>query len=194
MGRGEGSGGVGGLLPLVPRGSLPYDYGGSVQGLPLQSSGWMPGCPCSGLTGFCAPWGLLVAWVWWPSLPASDCWGGMGFVTLYTYTLITRHGYHVGPVSCVSQVHAHTHTFISPVACSQGSCCVILWFEVIYIHSCVVCDCCFLCCFFCVFVFSLLVCFKVLLVALRLDSPQRPWIVFCFVFTCVAAGCLVFHC
>jgi len=48
--------------------------------------------------------------------------------------------------------------------------------------------------FFCLCVFSLVVCFQVLLVALRLDSPQRPWIVFCFVFTDVAAGCLVFHC
>jgi len=48
--------------------------------------------------------------------------------------------------------------------------------------------------FVCLFlVFSLLVYFQVLLVALRLDSPQRPWIVFCFVFTGVAAGCLVFH-
>ena len=41
-------------------------------------------------------------------------------------------------------------------------------------------------------VFSLLVCFQVLLVALRLDSPLRPWIVVCFIFTGVAAGCLVF--
>jgi len=29
-------------------------------------------------------------------------------------------------------------------------------------------------------------------VALRLDSPQRPWSVVGFVFTDVAAGCLVF--
>ena len=43
-----------------------------------------------------------------------------------------------------------------------------------------------------VFVFSVLVCFQVLLVALRLDSPQRAWIVVCFVFTGVAAGCLFF--
>jgi len=64
---------VGGLLPLVPGGPLPYAYGGSVQELPLQSFGWMCGCPCGGLPGFCAPWGLLVAWVLWPSLPASDC-------------------------------------------------------------------------------------------------------------------------
>ena len=42
------------------------------------------------------------------------------------------------------------------------------------------------------FVFSLLVCFQVLLVAIRLDSQQKPWIVVCFVFTGVAAGCLVF--
>jgi len=46
--------------------------------------------------------------------------------------------------------------------------------------------------FVCMFVFSLLVCFQVLLVAIRLDSPQRPWIVACFFFTGVAAGCLVF--
>ena len=118
------------------------------------------------------------------------------FLALYTYTLITKHGYHVGPVPCVLHVHAHTHTSISPVACSLSSCCVILWFEVIYIHSCVVCDCCYLCFFVCLcvclfFCFSLLVCFQVLLVAQRLDSPQT-WIVFCFVFTGVAAGCLVF--
>jgi len=52
----------------------------------------------------------------------------------------------------------------------------------------------FVCLHVCLFVFSQLVCFQVLLVALRLDSPQRPWIVFCLVFTGVAAGCLVFHC
>jgi len=32
----------------------------------------MRGCPCGGLPGFCAPLGLLVAWVFWPSLTASD--------------------------------------------------------------------------------------------------------------------------
>ena len=42
-----------------------------------------------------------------------------------------------------------------------------------------------------VFVFSLLVCLQVLLVEIRLDSQQRLWIVVCFVFTGVAAGCLV---
>jgi len=46
--------------------------------------------------------------------------------------------------------------------------------------------------FVCAFVFSLLVCFQMLLVVLRLDSPQRPWSVVCFVFTGVAAGCLFF--
>ena len=68
-----GPGEVGGLLPLVPGGPLPYAYEGSVRGLPLQSSGWMRGCPCGGLPGYCAPLGLLVAGVLWPSLPASDC-------------------------------------------------------------------------------------------------------------------------
>ena len=93
-------------------------------------------------------------------------------------------------------MHTHTKVFISPVACSLSSCRVFLCFQVIYIHSCVICDCRYLCLFLfvCVCVFSLLVCFQVLLVALRMDSPQRPWIVFCFVFTGVAAGCLVFHC
>jgi len=164
-----GGWGLAGSVGCCPgsRGASPYAYGGSVRRLPLQFSGWMRGCPCGGLPGFCTPWGLLVAW---PSLLASDCWGGLWIVALYTYTLITKHGYHVG-VPCVSQVHAHTHTrarthtFISPVACSLSSWCVILWFEVIYIHSCVVLDCCYLC------FFSLLVCFQVLLVALRLDSP-----------------------
>ena len=52
--------------------------------------------------------------------------------------------------------------------------------------------CACFCLFVCLFVFSLLVCFQVLLVAIRLDSQQRPWIVVCFVFTGVAAGCLVF--
>ena len=46
--------------------------------------------------------------------------------------------------------------------------------------------------FVCLCGFSLLVCFQMLLVELRLNSPQRPWIVICFVFTGVAAGCLVF--
>ena len=52
--------------------------------------------------------------------------------TWHTYTLITKHGYHVCPVPWVLHVHAHTHThaFISPVACSLSSCCVILWFQV----------------------------------------------------------------
>ena len=48
------------------------------------------------------------------------------------------------------------------------------------------------CFFVCVFFFSLLVYFQMLLVALRLDSPQRPWSVVGLVFTGVAAGCLVF--
>ena len=83
-----GPGGVGGSLPLVPGGPLPRACGGSFRGLPLRSSGWMRGCPCGGLPGFCAPWGLLVAWVFWPSQPASDCWGGAvdcGSVHLYTH-------------------------------------------------------------------------------------------------------------
>ena len=73
----------------------------------------------------------------------------------YPALLITKHGYHVGPVPCVLHVYAHAHTFISPVACSLSSWCVILWFEAIYIHSCVVCDCRYLCFFLfvCVFVF-----------------------------------------
>ena len=63
--------------------------------------------------------------------------------------------------------------------------------QVIYIPSCVVCDCCYWCLFLfvCVLVFSLIVYFQALLVAIRLDSPQR--IVVGFVFTGVAAGCLV---
>ena len=44
------------------------------------------------------------AWVW--DLLSSSLW----IVALYTYTLITKHGYHVGPVPCVLHVHAHTHT------------------------------------------------------------------------------------
>ena len=83
----RGPGGVSGLLPLVPGGPLPHAYGGSLRGLPLLSSGWMRGCPCGGLPGFCAPWGLLVALVLWPSLPASDCLGGGG-CGLWLCTLI----------------------------------------------------------------------------------------------------------
>jgi len=51
-----------------------------------------------------------------------------------------------------THAHTHTHTRIHscPVACSLRSCCVVLWFEVIYIHGCVVCDCSFLC-LFCLF-------------------------------------------
>jgi len=53
------------------------------------SGGWMRGCPCGALPGFYdAPWGLLVAWVLEPSLPASDCWGVA--------------------VSYILHVHAHT--------------------------------------------------------------------------------------
>ena len=37
-------------------------------------------------------------------------WGGLWIVALYTYTLITKHGCHVGPVPWVLHVHAHTHT------------------------------------------------------------------------------------
>ena len=81
----QGPGWLGGLLPLVPGEPLPYAYGGSVRGLPLQSSGWMRGCPYGGLPGFCTLWGLLVAWVLWHSVPASDCWGSCGY---WPYTLI----------------------------------------------------------------------------------------------------------
>ena len=63
----------------------------------------------------------------------SDCWGGLWIVALYTYTLIAKQGYHVGPVPWVLHVHTHTRT-----------------------HT------------------------------------HTPWIVVCFVFTGVAAGCLVF--
>ena len=100
-----GPGGVGGLLPLVP-----YAYGGSFRGLPLQSSGWMRGCPCGGLPGSCAPLGLRVAWVFWPLCLLLIAGG----IALYTYTLITKHGYHVGSVPWVlhdhDHDHAHTHT------------------------------------------------------------------------------------
>ena len=187
--------GAGGLSPLVPGRPLRYGRGGSASSAVFRvdtwlSLRWASRVLCSvgaagglGLVALSACFWLLGGWI----------------LALLTYTLITKHGYQVGPVPCVLHVHAHTHTFISPAACSLSSFCVVLWFDVIHIHSCVVCDCCYLWVFFvclcvCLFVFSLLVCFQVLLVALRLDPPQSQWIVFCFVFTGVAAGCLVFHC
>ena len=122
------------------------------------------------------------------------CCGPWPYTLIHSY-LSTVIMWDLCHVSCMF-MHTHTHTFISPVACSLSSCCVVLWFEVIYIHSCVVCDCRYLCLFLfvCFLLFSQLVCLQVLLVVLRLDSPKRPWIVFCFVFTGVAAVCLVFHC
>ena len=58
-----GPGGVGGLLPLVPGGPLPYAYGDSVRGLPLLSSGWMRGSMLRGggwWPGSCGPLCLLL--------------------------------------------------------------------------------------------------------------------------------------
>ena len=80
-------------------GPLPYAYGGSVQGLPLQSSGMMRGCPCRGLPGFCAPG------CWWPGSCGPLC------LLLIADTLITMHGYHVGRAMCiaVSWIHTHIH-------------------------------------------------------------------------------------
>jgi len=61
-----------GLSTLVHGRPLAYGHGGSVRGLPMLSSGWICGCPCSGLLGFCALWGLLVTSVLGSSLPASE--------------------------------------------------------------------------------------------------------------------------
>ena len=75
--------------PLIHRRPLSCVRGGFVRGLPLRSSGWMRGCPCGGLPGFCAPWGLLVAWVLWPgsSGPLSLLLIALGgrAVALYTH-------------------------------------------------------------------------------------------------------------
>ena len=101
---------------------------------------------------------------------------------------------------CVLHVYAHTYTFISPVACSLRSCFVVLWFEVICIHSCVVCDCCYLCFFFVCLIVCLFVRFfsAYLLTGApggsKAGFPTEAVDCLLFVFTGVAAGCLVFHC
>ena len=116
-------------------------------------------------------------------------------MALYTYTLITKHGYHVGHAMCITSscahthTRTHTHTFISPVACSLSSCCVILWFQVIHNHSCVVCDCCYLC-FFCSFA-CLFVCF--FSACLLSGAPAGSKTGFTTE-AVVAAVCLVFRC
>ena len=52
---------------------------------------------------------------WWPGSSGPLCLlliAGGGAVYCGSYTLITKHCYHVGPVPWVLHVHAHTHTHI----------------------------------------------------------------------------------
>ena len=103
-----GPGGVGGLLPLVPRGPMLMQAlsGGFLCSL-------LGGCvvvPAVGFLGSVLRWGCL-----WPGSCGPLCLRliagrRLWIVALYTYTLITKHGYHVGPVPCVLHVYAHTHT------------------------------------------------------------------------------------
>ena len=78
----------------VPRRPLP-GCGGSVRGLLLLSSGWMRGCPCRVLSGFCTPWGLL------------HCTADSALITednsCQTYTLYFA-------CSCTKQTHTHAFT------------------------------------------------------------------------------------
>ena len=100
---GRGPGEVSGLLPLAS--GLYLMVVGFCLGASLLSSGWMCGCPFCGLPRFCAPWGLLLAWVLGFSLPASDRWCG-GW---WPYTFITEHN------SCktctIYFAHTHTHSY-----------------------------------------------------------------------------------
>jgi len=148
---------LGGCCSWFPGGLFPMLMGALSGGFLCSLLGGFVVVP---VVVFCAPLGLPVAWVLWPSLPASDCFGAVdcGSVHLYTHYL-ARLSCRTCAM-CIACLCTHTHTLIIPVACSLSSCCVILWFQVIYIHSCVVCDCRYLCLFLFVWVgvCSLLVC------------------------------------
>ena len=99
---------------------------------------------------------------------------------------------HVRPVPCILHVHVHTHSLI--YSCSSYSCCVVLWFETISIHSYVPCTCCRCCCCLCFVFFSVCVPAG----APGNSSPGFPTeAVGCFLFsspTDVAASCPVLSC
>ena len=105
------------------------------------------GC-VGGLPGFCAPWGLLVAWVFGSSLPASDRWGAIHYTHL---------------------CHMHTHSFARSHACyavdvsSCGFGPSVSTVALYVLAAGVVAACAFL-----------LVCLQVLLVVLLLYSPSSP--------------------
>ena len=89
---------------------------------PVGCRPWFPGGLCPMLVGalsggfLCSLLGGCVV------VPAASRvqFNSMLIVALYTYTLITKHGYHVGPVPCVS--HVHGFCFVCLCVCFFSAC------------------------------------------------------------------------